>query len=1019
MDTEIDKARARRHAEQALRAHEAGLRRAQQMGKLAHVITGSVGELLAWSETLPAMIGRDAAAVPATTRAWLELLHPDDRERFRCAAIEAARDGTRTEVEYRLQDARGEWIHIREIMEPLDGEPEAGASRRWLSTLQDVSAAKEATQALQASEEHYRATFEQAAVGIAHTSLEGGLRLANRTFCLMVDYPRSELLRLHIRDLTHPEDIESSIAGRARTIASGAPPYHRELRLRRRDGSYLWADVTTSLVRAADDRPLHFVTVLIDISERKRAEQEVDRFRAAMDASADAIFLADPRTMRLLYVNETACRRLGHTRQQLLQMPINELLGKTHEQLAREHDEVIAAGNHGTRSETRYRRGDGGWGWTELHRKALLTPEGAVIVTVARDITERRAQQEKIERLSRVHAMLSGINAAIVRIRDRDQLFRECCCIAHEAGGFDIVWIGLVDHKNRVAEPVAWHGDGDGVRRLGEMRFPLHNDGAASLLAEMMHSRRPAITNEAPNDPRVQAHGFMADRNINSAAVLPLTIGGRITGVMAMYSPLAGHFDEAEVKLLSELAADISFALEHLEKSERAAYLALYDELTGLANRRLFAERLGQLAHAAGQAQGKLVLALLDLERLRSVNKSLGWRGGDALLRQVADRLTKAAGTAVAGRIASNHFAVVLPTVRDRAEAERLIADLTRACFAAPYVVDGTELKLGAKAGVAMFPNDGVDAETLLVNAETALRKAKVTGERSFFYTPDQCERTGAWLPLESKLGRALERNEFVLHYQPKVDAVTRSVVGLEALLRWQSPELGLVPPAKFISLLEETGMILDVGAWALQRAALDHRRWVEQGFRGLRVAVNVSAIQLRQRDFVQAVEQAIREGVDPTGIDLEITESLIMQDVEENVRKLNQVRALGVQLAIDDFGTGYSSLGYLARLPVQTLKIDRSFVSAMLTDPPAMTLVQTIISLSHTLGPKVIAEGVEQEEQARYLRLQRCDQIQGYLVSKPLPFDEMTQFLRRGETGSPAKPAAAAVQPLSRAALR
>jgi PAS domain S-box-containing protein/diguanylate cyclase (GGDEF)-like protein len=980
-------------AAQTLPAHEAGLRRAQEMGKLAHVVTGPGGEFLAWSETLAAMIGQGAADMPTTTRGWLELVHPDDRERFRRTAIEAARNGARAETEYRLRGVHGAWLHVREIMEPLDQEHDTGFGRRWLSTLQDVSAARHAAQALQASEEHYRTTFEQAAVGIAHTSLAGDVQLVNQAFCDMAGYSRTEAQQLHIRDLTHPQDIRASLDGRARIIAAAAPPYERELRLRRKDGSFLWADVTTSLVRAPDGVPSHFVTVLSDISERKRAEDDLNRFRAAMDVTADAIFLADPKTMRLLYVNDTACRRLGHSRARLLELPIFQLLGKTREQIALEHDEVIAAGERGLRTEARYTRADGRRRWSELHRRALSTPDGAVIVTVARDITERKTQQEKIERLSRVHAMLSGINSAIVRLRDRAALFRECCRIAHEAGGFALVWIGLVDETRTVAEPIAWHGDADSIQNLRHTRFALHGDTQVSLLTEMMRTRRPAITNDARNDQRAEGLELGAECGINSAAFLPLIVAGKVQGVMAMCSPVGGHFDEPEVKLLSELAADVSFALEHLEKSERAEYLGLYDELTGLPNRRLFAERLGQLLRTAGEGQGKLALAVLDLERLRSVNKSLGWHAGDTLLREVARRLTQAAGAA-AGRIASNLFAVVLRSARDRTEAERALAALVHRCFRDSCVIANTELRVAAKAGLAIFPCDGPDAETLLVNAETALRKAKSAGERLMFYTPELSEHTGAWLPLESKLLRALERNEFSLHYQPKLDAMTGVVVGLEALLRWQSPEFGAVPPAKFIPLMEETGMILDVGAWALRRAALDHRRLLEQGFAGLRVAVNVSEVQLRQRDFVQAVQQAIREGVDPSGIDLEITETLVMRDVEENIRKLNEVRALGVQIAIDDFGTGYSSLGYLAKLPVQALKIDRSFISAMLKDPAAMTLVQTIISLCHTLGHRVIAEGVEEEQQAKYLRLLRCDEIQGYLISKPQPFDEMTRFL-------------------------
>ncbi len=255
-------------------------------------------------------------------------------------------------------------------------------------------------------------------------------------------------------------------------------------------------------------------------------------------------------------------------------------------------------------------------------------------------------------------------------------------------------------------------------------------------------------------------------------------------------------------------------------------------------------------------------------------------------------------------------------------------------------------------------------------------------------------ERIAETLSLENKLRRAIERSEFVLHYQPKLNLETRGMLGVEALIRWQSPDLGLVPPGKFIPLLEETGLILQVGAWALNRAALDHRAWVEHKLKAPRIAVNVSQIQLRQRDFLRMVEHAIRDGATPTGIDLEITESLVMQDVQVNIEKLKAVRGLGINIAIDDFGTGYSSLAYLAKLPVATLKIDRAFISTMLDDPNAATLVQTIISLAHSLQLKVVAEGVESEEQANLLRLLRCDEAQGYLFSKAVPLEQLTRLL-------------------------
>jgi EAL domain-containing protein (putative c-di-GMP-specific phosphodiesterase class I) len=257
-------------------------------------------------------------------------------------------------------------------------------------------------------------------------------------------------------------------------------------------------------------------------------------------------------------------------------------------------------------------------------------------------------------------------------------------------------------------------------------------------------------------------------------------------------------------------------------------------------------------------------------------------------------------------------------------------------------------------------------------------------------------ERIAERLALENKLRHAIEKEEFVLHYQPKVDVAHRRIVGVEALIRWQGPD-GLVPPLSFIPLLEETGLITQVGTWALKRALLDHRGWTAQGLPAPRVAVNVSPLQLRQRNFVDVVAQVIAAGPAPAGLDLELTESLVMEDIEGNIGKLNSIRALGVNIAIDDFGTGYSSLGYLAKLPVQALKIDRSFISAMDKDPNAMTLVSTIISLAHSLRLKVIAEGVETESQANTLRLLRCDELQGYLFSKPLPIDGITALLRKG----------------------
>src|SRR6266850_1859707 len=510
-----------------------------------------------------------------------------------------------------------------------------------------------------------------------------------------------------------------------------------------------------------------------------------------------------------------------------------------------------------------------------------------------------------------------------------------------------------------------------------------------------VRERRPVTSNDIQNDPQRMMKKECLERGINSLAALPLIVGGEAVGVLSLYAGELGFFDSEEMKLLVDLAGNISFALEHIESQEKVRYLAFYDSLTGLANRTLFLERLAQYLSAAGREQQQLALVVVNIERFKTINDTFGRQAGDALLKQVADRLQELArDPGRVARVGPDHFAVVIPHLKhDEENLIRGLEDGNRRIDGDPYTVGSNELRISTRSGVALFPSNGNDADTLFRNAEAALKKSS-SGERYLFYTKQMTERIAEKVALENKLRRALEKDEFVLYYQPKVDVDTRSMVSVEALIRWRSPELGLVAPMEFIPLLEETGLILQVGSWALKRASLDHRDWVEQALKAPRIAVNVSPIQLRQRDFVDVLKQAIIGGVALPGIDLEITEGVVMENIQANIEKLTAVHALGVNIAIDDFGTGYSSLGYLAKLPVQSLKIDRSFIIAMVQDPDTMTLVSTIISLAHSLRLKIVAEGVDSEDQAKHLRLMRCDEMQGYLFSKPLPLDELTALL-------------------------
>jgi diguanylate cyclase (GGDEF)-like protein len=602
-----------------------------------------------------------------------------------------------------------------------------------------------------------------------------------------------------------------------------------------------------------------------------------------------------------------------------------------------------------------------------------------------------------VQRTHRTLRVLSGINSLIVRVKDREELLQESCRIAVEVGKFRMAWVGMVNPGAATLEPVASCGGQPGYLASIKDRFFLAADvpEGATLTARAMREKKILFSNDLANDPAILHRSQHLENGVRSLVILPLLVLGKAVGMLALYSEEAGIFDDAELKLLQELAGDISFALEHIASLEKLEYLAYYDPLTGLASSALFNERLAQYLAAAGEAGRTAALFIIDLERFKIINDTFGRAAGDELLSQVAARLVGPGGEpARFARVGPDRFAVValgLPTEND---VLRLADQKLAQCFGPPFHVAGSELKVAVRFGIAVYPGDGTDAATLFRNAEVALKKAKAGGDRFLFYAPKMTERVAENLALESKLRQALERGEFVLHYQPRVDLETRAVVGVEALIRWRSPELGLVPAAKFIPLLEETGLILEVGVWALQRAARDHRGWGEQGLKAPRLSVNVSTIQLRQRNFVEVIEGAILDGVAPTGIDLEITETALMGDVEANIDKLKAVRGLGVRIAIDDFGTGYSSLAYLAKLPVQALKIDRSFIAAMLENSSTMALVSTMITLAHSLRLKVVAEGVETEEQATVLRLLRCDELQGHLVGKPVPLEEMTRML-------------------------
>lgn len=827
----------------------------------------------------------------------------------------------------------------------------------------------------------------------------------NGAACRSYGYSREEFLRLSIVDIRPRKDI-GKLRATIKSMGAGGPR-SGVWRHCRKDGTTIWVEVFSHPINVRG-RPALFVCPM-DITERVQAEEAQRQLTDRLQERERSLHYAQ-KMARLAHVvtcSDGSFESWSDTLPSLLGLTERSMPKSARAWMQRIVADdrrvfralVIQAARTGKRMDAEYRmlRGDGTW----IHLRHAVEPvasrRGARRrwFSTLQDVTERKSAELSIRRLNRVYAVLSGINALIVRVRDRPTLYQESCRIAIEVGGLQLAWFGVVDASVRRIDVVASAGADQGFlerlpRDLGES-----GKRRASLPAEVLKDGRAIVVDDLLDDARVVLADEARARGLRSAALLPIRDAHEVIGIFALYSSEVAFFDATEMRLLDELANDIGFTIGHITRDERLQYLARYDPLTGLWNRDAFRDRIDQYVRLTPRDQAMAAVVVFDIVRFHTIKNTLGQEGGDDLLRQIAARyrtLTDDTGTAC--RLVGDQFGILLLNVSTEDDVVKAIEQYNAHIFDAPFSLFGAEVRVAAKFGIAIYPADAVDADSLLKDAESALYRAKTGLDRFLFYTQKMTDRVTERLVLENKLRRALERDELILHYQLKVDVDTRAITGVEALLRWNDPDTGLVPPQEFIPTLEETGLILEAGAWALRQARADHRRWRRLKLPAPNIAVNVSAVQLRSARFMETLREVVAGHGHAAAVSIEITESMLMDSVDETMARLADIRRWGVQIAIDDFGTGYSSLAYLARVPAHALKIDRSFIAALSTDPDTMTLVSTIVSLAHALRLKVVAEGVETEEQARILRLLKCDEMQGFLISRPLPEEELRPLL-------------------------
>lgn len=736
-----------------------------------------------------------------------------------------------------------------------------------------------------------------------------------------------------------------------------------------------------------DDRGVFrgYCGVANDITQRRQRDEELRRFGAAMDTSADAILLVDRASMRFIDANSTACEMLGYTRDQLLTMGPQDLFPSTRAQLERDYDDLISDTTSAARLQTTQRHRDGRLLPVEVSRRAIRSGDRWIIVGIARDIADRLAAEQTIRHHAMQQSLIAGFGQKALANTELDVLLNEAAAVAAEGLGVEfcaILQLALDEQSLVLKAGVGWREEW-----LGRQIFEDH---------DMVGRIEPEATDDLDHEAPVALSAMLRRHSIHSGIAVSVHGASGPYGVLGAYSRETRLFTRESINFLQSVANTLATAMDRNNADQRLTYLAQFDTLTGLANRSLFLDRFTQTLKQAKRNDELVGVLFVDLDRFKLVNDTLGHGVGDQLLVQVAHRLQECvrAGDTV-GRLGGDEFAFVLSNLT-RSDDAALVAQKVVDAMVLPFLLEGQELYLSASVGIGIYPTDGTAADTLLRHADTAMYRAKEQGRNTYqFYLPQMNEQAVERLQIQMQLRGALERGEFVLHYQPKVSLVTNAISGFETLLRWQHPIRGMVPPLQFISVLEETGLIIPVGEWVVRTVCEQLARWQVEGAQPLPVAVNLSARQFQQIDLDGVIANILLEtGIDPGLLEFELTESMLMRDPEEAVRMLKMMRSYGVRLSVDDFGTGYSSLAYLKRFPIDALKIDRAFIRDVTTDPDDASIALAIISMAHSLKLKVVAEGVETEAQLDFLRANACDEIQGFYFAHPLPLAECSCVL-------------------------
>lgn len=732
--------------------------------------------------------------------------------------------------------------------------------------------------------------------------------------------------------------------------------------------------------------------------------------RGVIDSTPDLIFFKDLNGV-YLGCNQAFAEYAGRPEHELIGKADFDFVDRETAESFRDKDRIMLETGHAVSNEEWITYPDGRRTLLDTLKTPFRDADGRILglVGISRDITERKANEVKIQRLSRFYAALSHCNEAIVRCTSEDELFQQVCRAAVEFGGLKMAWIGLVNPDSKGVRLADCFGNGADEYLAGiEISVDTASPFGFGPTGTAIRENQPVWCQDFQHDPATAPwHERGARLGFLASASLPLLRNGVTIGAFTLYADEVNAFEEDVRELLVEIAADISYALDNFaleterkQAEERIQWLAHFDVLTGLPNRALFTDRINHAIRLAQRTHTQLAILFLDLDHFKNINDTLGHRIGDQLLIAVAKRLKSAVRDEdTISRQGGDEFILVLPGTDANGAAhvaEKLLMEVAQSCQ-----IEQHELVVTPSIGITIYPNDGEDFEALSQRADVAMYRAKQEGRNKFcFYTSEMQARSARNLQLENALRRALERDQLQLHYQPQISLENGHVIGAEALLRWKHPELGAISPAEFIPIAEDSGLILPIGEWVLRTAVDQMKAWMDAGLPPMVIAVNLSAVQFRHHNLPELVSQILEElKLPPQHLELELTEGVAMGDPLAAIAVMDDLHERGIRMSIDDFGTGYSSLSYLKRFQVYKLKIDQSFIRNITEDPEDRAIVSTIISLASGLGMQTIAEGVETEGQLAFLREKGCNEVQGYHFSRSLPADQFEAFVR-GKNG-------------------